>query len=74
MLFVNKIFETKPLTDMVQDDPPTGGKMIQPSFKISSKVTNPIIRDLIIDSLLSSWHSLGTCSMLPEEDGGVVNT
>lgn len=73
MLFVNKIFESAPLVNMVQDDPETGGKKLQPSFRIKGKITKSIIKDLIKTSLLSSGHPIGTCSMLPRDEGGVVD-
>ena len=30
-------------------------------------------RDLVKEALGTQWHPIGTCSMLPREDGGVVD-
>jgi alcohol oxidase len=33
-----------------------------------------IIRDFIRERVQTTWHSLGTCAMKPQEDGGVVDS
>jgi choline dehydrogenase len=73
LLFVQKIFETKPLADVVKDSPNGEGKKIQPSFKLDKKLDIERAREFVKEVAISSWHPVGTCSMLPREEGGVVD-
>lgn len=73
LLFAQKIFETKPLADVVKDSADGGGKKIQPSFNIEERLDLERAREFVREAGISSWHPIGTCSMLPREEGGVVD-
>jgi choline dehydrogenase len=74
LLFTQKISETKPLADMYKDNAAGDGKKIQPSFKVDGRLTKQTAVRIIKNSAVSSFHPVGTCSMLPREDGGVVDS
>lgn len=73
LLFTQTVMETKPLADVLKNSPDGVGKKIQPSFKIESRLDFQRAKELVKEAAISSWHPIGTCSMLPKEDGGVVN-
>ena len=73
--FSQVVARTPPMSDMLLDDEQgTGEKRIQPSFNLPP---GPFSHDLAVQvarhGSMSSWHPVGTCSMLPQEDGGVVD-
>lgn len=71
--FTTKIASTKPLANLLKDNPDSSGKIIQPSFKIDGALDKAKAVDIVKGSTASSFHPIGTCSMLPEADGGVVD-
>jgi choline dehydrogenase-like flavoprotein len=79
VLFMQKTAETKPLTDLIRDRP--GGseegsiprKKLMPAFRIEQRLDRTSAIKLIKSSTISSWHPIGTCAMLPKEEGGVVD-
>lgn len=73
ILFVQKIFETKPLADFIKDNPDGKGKRIQPSFQYPAKLDRDGAIEHAKKATISSWHPIGTCAMLPRDDGGVVD-
>ncbi|KAL6689946.1 alcohol oxidase [Trichoderma pleuroticola] len=73
VLFMQKLFETKPLADYIRDREDGNGKKIQDSFKIPTRIDREIAEKLVRAATITSWHPVGTCAMLPREKGGVVN-
>jgi choline dehydrogenase len=73
VLFAQKLFETKPLANFVKENDNGEGKKIQPIFQIETRLNRARAEDFVKRAAISSWHPLGTCSMLPREDGGVVD-
>ncbi|KAM6478149.1 alcohol oxidase [Trichoderma sp. SZMC 28011] len=73
ILFIQKVFETKPLADYVRDREDGSGKKIQASFGIPTRIDRGIAEKLVREATIPSWHPVGTCAMLPREKGGVVN-
>lgn len=73
LLFVQQIFETKPLADVIKDSPNRVGKKIQPSYKLDGRLDIAQAREFVKEAAISSWHQIGTCSMLPRVEGGVVD-
>jgi choline dehydrogenase len=73
VLFMQKIAETKPFADLLKDNPDGQGKIIQPIFKIDGRLDKAKAIKLVKNSVISSWHPIGTCVMLPRGDGGVVD-
>ncbi|KAL7916856.1 alcohol oxidase [Trichoderma velutinum] len=73
VLFMQKVFEAKPLADYVRDRQDGSGKKIQDSFKIPTRIDRGVAEKLVREGTIPSWHPVGTCAMLPREKGGVVN-
>ncbi len=73
LLFMQKISELAPLSDLLKDNEAGDGKKIQPAWKVNGRLTKDIAVKLVRESTSSSFHPVGTCSMLPREDGGVVD-
>lgn len=73
IIFIQKLMETKPLADFVKDSPDGNGKKVQPSFQINTKLDRARAVEYVKKATISSWHPIGTCAMLPKEDGGVVD-
>jgi choline dehydrogenase len=73
LLFTQQISSTKPLADLLKDNSAGDGKRIQPTFKLDTRLTEAKATDLVKEASASSFHPVGTCSMLPREDGGVVD-
>ncbi|KAJ4176155.1 hypothetical protein NW759_017151 [Fusarium solani] len=73
LLFIQKIMETAPMADMVKANDDGGGKKIQPGYKISRRLDRAAAEKLVRDATISSWHLIGTCSMMPRSAGGVVD-
>lgn len=73
ILFIQKLFETKPLADFVKDNPDGNGKKIQPSFHIETKLDRARAVEFVKKATISSWYPIGTCAMMPKADGGVVD-
>jgi choline dehydrogenase len=74
ILFIQKIFETGPLAALIKDHPNGNGKLFQPSMKLESRLDKVMAVEWVKETAISSWHPIGTCSMLPRVDGGVVDT
>ncbi|RFU27142.1 hypothetical protein B7463_g9199, partial [Scytalidium lignicola] len=74
ILLLQKIFETGPMGELIRDRPNGDGKSFQPSMRIESRINKVKALELVKDIGISSWHPIGTCSMLPQADGGVVDT
>jgi choline dehydrogenase len=95
LLFTQTLAATPPLASFLVDaeaasadcqggtPPPPPSKKIQPGFGIAgrARMTSADARRLVRDASGSSWHPIGTCSMLPRGDdddddgggGGVVD-
>ena len=81
-LFIQKTAETKPLADFIKDrerksDDETStnqGKKLMPAFSIDQRLDRESAARLVRNATTSSWHPIGTCSMLPREHGGVVDS
>ncbi|KAH8894636.1 alcohol oxidase [Thozetella sp. PMI_491] len=73
LLFLQKVFETKPMADLVKDREDGDGKKLQPSFEIDKRMDRIAAEQLARSATISSWHPIGTCSMLPRSQGGVVD-
>ncbi|KAL7931447.1 hypothetical protein V8C35DRAFT_323612 [Trichoderma chlorosporum] len=73
VLFMQKVFETSPLTNYVRDRENGNGKKIQDGFKMSTRIDRDIAEKLVREATISSWHPVGSCAMLPREKGGVVS-
>jgi choline dehydrogenase-like flavoprotein len=73
LLSSQTVVETKPLADVAKNSPDLVGKKIQPSFKIDSKLDIERAKEFVKEVAISSWHPIGTCSMSPKADGGVVD-
>jgi choline dehydrogenase-like flavoprotein len=64
-----KVIHTEPLASKIKDGP-NGSKLLMPTFKDFSPEK---AEDFVQNNISTQWHILGTCSMLPREDGGVVD-
>ncbi|KAH6986652.1 hypothetical protein EDB80DRAFT_590349 [Ilyonectria destructans] len=73
LLFIQKIIETAPMADMVKTNDDGSGKKIQPGYKIPRRLDRAAAEKLVRDATISSWHLIGTCSMMPRSAGGVVD-
>lgn len=73
LLFVQRLFKTKPLADFVKDSPDGNGKKIQPIFQIETALDRARAVEFVKNATISSWHPIGTCAMLPKNEGGVVD-
>jgi choline dehydrogenase len=66
LLHVPKIFTTDPLASRLKDQ----GKALQPGYPV---LTQENVEQFVVDNLDTEHHPIATCSMLPREDGGVVD-
>lgn len=73
VLFMQTIAETSPFADFINDRENGAGKILMPVFGIDQRLDRQRAEKLVQDSAISSWHPIGTCAMLPKEDGGVVD-
>ncbi|KAH7146730.1 hypothetical protein B0J13DRAFT_442332 [Dactylonectria estremocensis] len=73
LLFIQKIIETAPMADMVKTNDDGNGKKVQPGYRISRRLGRAAAEKLVRDATISSWHLIGTCSMMPQSAGGVVD-
>jgi len=73
VLFMQKLYNTAPMADMVKSTEDGKSKKVQPNFNISGNIDRALSEKLIRDSAISSWHPIGTCAMLPRDAGGVVD-
>lgn len=73
VLFRQKLAETKPLADLLKDNPSGQGKKIQAVFGIETRLDKERAIKLVKNAAISSWHPIGTCAMLPCAEGGVVD-
>lgn len=53
---------------------PDNGEVCPGLDKVSEDADDDTIFDYIKANTIPNWHASGTCQMLPEEDGGVVNS
>ena len=74
ILFIQKILETGPLGALIKDRPDGSGKVYQPSMKLEGRLDKAKAVEWAKSITVSSWHPVGTCSMLPKTEGGVVDT
>ncbi|KAJ7449285.1 alcohol oxidase [Mycena latifolia] len=63
--FCRKIFEQQPLKELL------AGKEINPGKNVQ---TDEEISEYIKAAATTTWHTIGSCSMLPLTDGGVVDS
>ncbi|KAL7940044.1 hypothetical protein V8C42DRAFT_356502 [Trichoderma barbatum] len=73
LLFIQNIVETAPMADMVKTNDDGSGKKIQQGYKISKRLDRATAEELVREATISSWHPIGTCSMMPRSAGGVVD-
>jgi len=73
LLFTQNISEAAPLSDLLKDSNAGDGKKTQPSYKVNGRMTKDDAVRIVREAMSSSFHPVGTCSMLPREDGGVVD-
>lgn len=73
VLFTAQIARTKPLANFLKDNDANSGKAIQPNFKIEGSLTKELAVNIVKNVAVSSFHPIGTCSMLPQQEGGVVD-
>jgi len=66
VLFLQYLATMEPFASLLKD----GGKAFHPGFQHLTKET---AGEFCREALTSEYHPLGTCSMMPEEEGGVVN-
>jgi choline dehydrogenase len=74
LLFTQAISEAAPFSNLLKDNWTGDGKNTQPSFHIKGRLTKEDAVRFVRESTSSSFHPIGTCSMLPKEDGGVVDS
>jgi choline dehydrogenase len=67
LFFVQDLAKTEPFSNFLKDD----GNAFHPGF---FHLTRENIDQFCREALTSEFHPLGTCSMMPERDGGVVDT
>ncbi|KAK4631006.1 Dehydrogenase citC [Fulvia fulva] len=67
-----KIAATSPMADSIADDPETGEKAL--GFGVEPCRTMEEAKEHVKKRQVTMYHSTGTCSMLPREEGGVVDT
>jgi choline dehydrogenase-like flavoprotein len=73
LLFTQNISEAAPMAPLLKDGSTGDGKKPQPSFRVNGRLTKDVAARIIRESTSSSFHPVGTCAMLPKEDGGVVS-
>jgi choline dehydrogenase-like flavoprotein len=74
LLFTQAISEAAPLSNLLKDNESGNGKKTQPSFHVKGRLTKEDAVRIVRESTSSSFHPIGTYSMLPKEDGGVVDS
>lgn len=67
MLHAVQIFSTEPLCSQLKHN----GKLLQPGYY---SLTEDNVEDFVRNNAETEHHPVGTCSMLPRADGGVVDT
>lgn len=73
LLFSQNIAEAEPLSSLLKDNDAGDGKRIQPSLNLPGRLSKEAAIRLVRESMITSFHPTSTCSMLPREDGGVVD-
>ncbi len=73
ILFLQRVYNTAPMADLVKSSEDGNSKEIQPNFKIQGPIDRSVAEKLVRDAAISSWHPIGTCAMLPRDAGGVVD-
>lgn len=74
LLFTQTIASASPMSELYVDNEDGEGKKPQPGFGVTGRMTNDDAVRIVKECSGSSWHPVGTCSMLPRGDGGVVDT
>jgi choline dehydrogenase-like flavoprotein len=67
VLFLQYLATKEPFASLLKD----GGKAFHPGFE---HLTKENVGEFCREALTSEYHPLGTCSMMPEDEGGVVDT
>ena len=67
MRYLDTIASTAPFKSLLKE----GGRLLDPKARFASLDE---AKDYLRASSISMWHPAGTCSMLPEEKGGVVDS
>lgn len=73
LLFTQNISEAAPFSNLKKDNEAGDGKKIQPAWGVNGRLTKDVAVKLVRQSSPTSFHPVGTCAMLPKEDGGVVD-
>ncbi|KAF7345426.1 Alcohol oxidase [Mycena venus] len=63
--FARKILDQEPVKNLLAGNELSPGRDVQ---------TDEQIADFVKSALSTTWHTVGSCSMLPLEDGGVVDS
>ena len=66
LLHIQQVAQTAPLSTHLKD----GGTVYQPGFY---KLDQSNVEDFVKKGFASEYHPMGTCSMLPRHEGGVVD-
>jgi choline dehydrogenase len=66
ILFMQEFATREPFASFLKD----GGKAFHPGFEHLTKET---VGEFCREALTSEYHPIGTCSMMPENEGGVVD-
>ncbi|KAL9578863.1 MAG: hypothetical protein Q9212_005447 [Teloschistes hypoglaucus] len=64
--FSRNISTTFPMSNHLQDN----GTMFVPPLK---ELTDDTVKDLINTGFITGWHVVGSCAMMPRDQGGVVD-
>jgi choline dehydrogenase-like flavoprotein len=67
VLFLQYLATKEPFASLLKD----GGKAFHPGFE---HLTKEMAGEFCREALTSEYHPIGTCSMMPESEGGVVDT
>ena len=67
VLFLQYLATKEPFASLLKD----GGKAFHPGYEHLTKET---VGEFCREALTSEYHPVGTCSMMPESEGGVVDT
>ena len=67
LLHIQEVAKTEPLATHLKG----GGKVYQPGFH---ELNESNVEDFVRGGCSSGYHPMGTCAMLPEDEGGVVDS
>lgn len=68
LLYMQKIVQTEPLASKFKE----GGRVPMPNFSLPKSLDEA--REAVRTNVITEYHPIGTCAMLPREKGGVVDS